>query len=46
MTPEGEGDPSGERWALALSAIDILVAAGNAVGGILLRARPGPVGRA
>ena len=43
MTPEGEGDSSGERWALALSAIDILVAAGNTVGGILLRARPGPV---
>ena len=30
-------------WALALAAIDVLVAAGNAVGGILLRARPGPV---
>ncbi|WP_303795505.1 magnesium chelatase subunit D [Sandarakinorhabdus limnophila] len=43
MTPEGESDTSGERWALALAAIDVLVAAGNAVGGILLRARPGPV---
>jgi magnesium chelatase subunit D len=43
MTPDGAADESGERWALALSAIDILVAAGNAVGGILLRARPGPV---
>ncbi|MBU6164710.1 MAG: VWA domain-containing protein [Alphaproteobacteria bacterium] len=44
MTPDGAADEaSGERWALALSAIDILVAAGNAIGGILLRARPGPV---
>jgi magnesium chelatase subunit D len=43
MTPEGEGDTSGERWALALAAIDVLVAAGNGIGGILLRARPGPV---
>jgi magnesium chelatase subunit D len=44
MTPEGAAaDPSGERWALALAAIDILVAAGNGIGGILLRARPGPV---
>lgn len=43
MTPDGADDTSGERWALALSAIDILVAAGNAIGGILLRARPGPV---
>ena len=42
MTPLGEDD-SNERWALALAAIDVLVAAGNAVGGILLRARPGPV---
>ncbi|WP_017667974.1 magnesium chelatase subunit D [Sandarakinorhabdus sp. AAP62] len=43
MTPAGEGDTSGERWALALAAIDVLVAAGNGIGGILLRARPGPV---
>uniref|UniRef100_UPI00286EB139 hypothetical protein n=1 Tax=Sandarakinorhabdus sp. TaxID=1916663 RepID=UPI00286EB139 len=43
MTPAGERDTSGERWALALAAIDVLVAAGNGVGGILLRARPGPV---
>lgn len=43
MTPEGESDTSGERWALALAAIDVLVAAGNGIGGILLRARPGPV---
>lgn len=44
MTPDGAADEaSGERWALALSAIDILMAAGNAIGGILLRARPGPV---
>ncbi|MCU0891148.1 MAG: magnesium chelatase subunit D [Sandarakinorhabdus sp.] len=44
MTPEAEAaDESGERWALALAAIDILVAAGNRIGGILLRARPGPV---
>ncbi|WP_353217174.1 VWA domain-containing protein [Sandarakinorhabdus sp.] len=39
-----DDDPDGnERWALALSAIDILAAAGNRVGGVLLRARPGPV---
>ena len=44
MTPEAvAADESGERWALALAAIDILVAAGNRIGGILLRARPGPV---
>ncbi len=43
MTPEGESDTSGERWALALAAIDVLEAAGNGIGGILLRARPGPV---
>ena len=43
MTPDAAADESGERWALALSAIDILVAAGNGIGGILLRARPGPV---
>jgi magnesium chelatase subunit D len=45
MTPAGAAadEAAGERWALALSAIDILVAAGNAIGGILLRARPGPV---
>ncbi|WP_313669886.1 magnesium chelatase subunit D [Sandarakinorhabdus sp.] len=42
MTPLGEDD-SNERWALALAAIDVLVAAGNGIGGILLRARPGPV---
>ena len=42
MTPLGEDD-SNERWALALAAIDILMAAGNRIGGILLRARPGPV---
>jgi len=42
MTPSGEDD-SNERWALALAAIDVLVAAGNGIGGILLRARPGPV---
>ena len=42
--PAGEGDDDGsERWALALGAIDIIAAAGNRVGGILLRARPGPV---
>ncbi|WP_439544683.1 magnesium chelatase subunit D [Sandarakinorhabdus sp.] len=39
---DGEDDGS-ERWALALDSIDIIAAAGNRVGGILLRARPGPV---
>ena len=34
---------SDERWALALAAIAVLAAAGNRIGGILLRARPGPV---
>jgi magnesium chelatase subunit D len=44
MTPIGaEDDPSGERWALALSAIDILMASAGTIGGIMLRARPGPV---
>jgi magnesium chelatase subunit D len=48
MTPEGESGTSDERWALALGAIDILAAAqakkgGGGIGGILLRARPGPV---
>jgi magnesium chelatase subunit D len=43
MTPAGDSDTSGERWALALAAIDVLVTAGNGIGGILLRARPGPV---
>jgi magnesium chelatase subunit D len=44
VTPEAaDADTSGERWALALAAIDILVEAGNRIGGILLRARPGPV---
>ncbi|MFZ4382097.1 MAG: VWA domain-containing protein [Sandarakinorhabdus sp.] len=38
-----EDDEGNDRWALALSAIDIVAAAGNRVGGILLRARPGPV---
>jgi magnesium chelatase subunit D len=34
---------SDERWALALAAIDVLAQAGNRIGGVLLRARPGPV---
>jgi magnesium chelatase subunit D len=42
MTPAGD-DSSTERWALALAAIEVLVAGGSALGGILLRARPGPV---
>ena len=51
MTPGSAGfgaDDSSERWALALAAIDVLVAAQASnsavgIGGILLRARPGPV---
>ena len=48
MTPPGVGDDSNERWALALAAIDVLAVAearagGGRIGGILLRARPGPV---
>jgi magnesium chelatase subunit D len=47
MTPprsaDSGDDDSNERWALALAAIDVLVAGGNRIGGILLRARPGPV---
>jgi len=42
MTLSGDED-SNERWALALAAIDVLVAGGRTIGGILLRARPGPV---
>nr|WP_310523960.1 magnesium chelatase subunit D [Polymorphobacter sp.] len=36
------GDPSATRWHLAQTAITLLVAAPN-LGGLLLRARPGPV---
>lgn len=39
----GEPDDSDERWALALSAIEVLAAAGSSIGGALVRARPGPV---
>lgn len=39
----GGDDSSEERWALALAAIDVLAVAGNRIGGVLLRARPGPV---
>ena len=38
-----EPDDSDARWALALTAIDVLEQAGNRIGGILVRARPGPV---
>jgi len=43
LPPVPPDENSEDRWALALSAIDIIAAAGNRVGGILLRARPGPV---
>lgn len=43
MTLAGVDEDSNDRWALALSAIDVLAVAGNRVGGVLLRARPGPV---
>lgn len=36
-------DPSAVRWSLALKAIEILGEAPAGLGGILLRARPGPV---
>jgi magnesium chelatase subunit D len=42
MTPDG-GNAGEERWALALAAIDVLLAGGPALGGVLVRARPGPV---
>jgi magnesium chelatase subunit D len=35
--------PADPRWHLALSAIDLLAAAPDGVGGILVHARPGPV---
>lgn len=36
-------DPSAVRWALALKAIELVGEAPAGLGGILLRARPGPV---
>ncbi len=48
LAPAGEAGvantaASATRWALALTAIEIIAAAPAGLGGILLRARPGPV---
>ena len=42
MTEAAPGDWGADRWRLALAAIELLVAAPAGLGGILLRARPGP----
>ena len=43
MTETGAADAGLARWALALTAIEIIAERPAGIGGILLRARPGPV---